>query len=63
VIASSPCTVDSHEALKLTPEWSAIPELGRQPFPAVDSEPAMELVMKNCPRCNSTLAVEVGCGG
>lgn len=40
-------------------QWDMLPILGQQTFDADDEGPAGALVMKNCPTCNSTLAMEI----
>jgi len=38
--------------------WDSLPEIGRSQIPGTETELAYVLILKNCPDCHSTNAVE-----
>lgn len=54
-----PCPIN-HEAAKLDELlWSSFPHVGVQHVEACEDYPAYDLVLRNCPRCHTTLAREI----
>ena len=52
------CRID-HATLKQPARWVELPLVGIQHTPADDYGPAEDLELRNCPECQSTLAVLV----
>lgn len=39
-------------------QWRALPSIGHQVVPPFEEDPGLVIDLKNCPKCNSTLASE-----
>ena len=55
---SATCQPSDHARLKRASVWPTLPLLGRQEYGADDEGQAGALELRNCPTCESTLAVE-----